>query len=75
MQDEQFVQRDNSNKMLTATAQAPNPDPISIWLISLLEDLTANYLMHLKSSGTMIQMMHILFNKQHNVVLLSPQIH
>jgi hypothetical protein len=61
--------------MLTATAQAPNPNPISIWKISLLKDLTANYSTCGKSSGTMIQMMHILFNKQHNIVLLFPQIH
>jgi hypothetical protein len=40
--------------MLTATAQAPSPNPILIWQISLLEDLMANYSMHQKSSGTMI---------------------
>jgi hypothetical protein len=51
-----LFQRDNSDKMLTATAQAPNPDPISIWQISLLEDLMANYLACRKSSGAMIQM-------------------
>jgi hypothetical protein len=62
--------------MLTATAQAPNLNPISIWQISLLEDLMANYSTGQKSSGKMIQMMHILFNKQHNIVyMLSPQIH
>jgi hypothetical protein len=71
-----WFQRDNSDKMLTATAQAPNPNPILIliWQISLLEDLTANYSTCRKSSGTMIQMMHILL-KQHSVVLLYPQIH
>jgi hypothetical protein len=34
------------DKMVTATTQAPNFDPISIWQISLLEDLTANYSTH-----------------------------
>jgi hypothetical protein len=41
-----LFQRDNSDKILTATAQAPNPNPISIWQISLLKDLTANYSIH-----------------------------
>jgi hypothetical protein len=40
-----LFQRDNSDKMLTAIAQAPNLDPISIWQINLLEDLMANYSM------------------------------
>jgi hypothetical protein len=63
--------------MLTATAQATNPDPILIWQISLLEDLTANYSMHQKFSGTMIQMMHILsvasLSAQTSPIMGSPQ--
>ena len=64
--------------MLAETTQIHNCGPVSIWQISLLEDLMANYLTCRKSSGTMIQMMHILFHNQHpkyNVVLSSPQIH
>jgi hypothetical protein len=54
-----------------------NPPVVHHWAIAKAlsysessEDLMANYSMHWKSSGTMIQMMHILFNKQHNIVLL-----
>jgi hypothetical protein len=48
------MERLRKDKMLAGTTQAPNFDPFSIWQISPLEDLMANYSMHRKSHGTMI---------------------
>jgi hypothetical protein len=40
-----FMKRLRQDKMLKATTQTPNCDLVSIWQISPLEDLMANYLM------------------------------